>query len=60
MSKNEFVPVSKAGVVPLLPIIQCICFKWKVKSFHDITKNTRPSAMAITENCCCGVSDVRK
>ena len=60
--------VYNAGVLPLLPIIPCIFFyflfffflRWKVKSFHEILKNTRPSAMFINGKLCYKVSEVTK
>ena len=58
--------VYNAGVLPLLPIIPFIFFfiffflRWKVKSFHEILKNTRPSAMFINGKLCYKVSEVTK
>ena len=58
--------VYNARVLPLLPMIPCIFFffffflRWKVKSFHEILKNTRPSAMFINGKLCYKVSEVTK
>ena len=56
--------VYNAWVLPLLPIIPCIFLffflRWKVKSFHEILKNTWPSAMFINGKLCYKVSEVTK
>ena len=55
--------VYNAGILPLLPIIPRIFFffflRWKVKSFYEIIKNTRPSAMFINGKLCYKVSYIK-